>query len=129
LGENHAAAFEIERWPVEGSSRVVVTMQFNYTDGKHNLGRFRLAGTSSPPPLALTGPPDAIAAILAVPSAERSDEQRAALAKFFRANDSELARLETALAENAKLQSDPRLMGAQDLVWALINTPAFLFNR
>ena len=70
-----------------------------------------------------------LAAILTVPRDKRSDEQRAAVAKFFRASDSELAQLETALAENAKLQSDPRLMGAQDLVWALINTPAFLFNR
>jgi hypothetical protein len=129
FGENHSAAFEIERWPVEGTSRITVTLQFHYQDGKHNLGRFRLAGTTNPPPLSLTGPPEAVAAILATPSADRSAEQHAALAKFFRASDAELARLETALAENAKLQSDPRLIGAQDLVWALINTPAFLFNR
>ncbi len=49
--------------------------------------------------------------------------------QFTESEDSELASLESALAENAKLQSDPRLIGAQDLVWALINTPAFLFNR
>jgi hypothetical protein len=129
FGENHLAGFEIERWPIEGTSRVTVTMQFNYVDGKHNLGRFRIAGTTNPPPLSLAGPPEEVAAILAVPSADRSAEQNAALAKFLRANDSELVRLENAIAENAKQQSDPRLMGAQDLVWALINTPAFLFNR
>ena len=25
--------------------------------------------------------------------------------------------------------SDPRVLGTQDLVWALLNSPAFLFNR
>jgi hypothetical protein len=33
-------------------------------------------------------------------------------------------------AEQSKLQlANKRLTGAQDIVWALINTPAFLFNR
>ena len=33
-------------------------------------------------------------------------------------------------AEQSKAQmKNPRLTGAQDLVWALVNTPAFLFNR
>ena len=33
-------------------------------------------------------------------------------------------------AEQSKIQiADRRLTGSQDLVWALVNTPAFLFNR
>ena len=33
-------------------------------------------------------------------------------------------------AEQSKAQiANKRLTGAQDLVWALVNTPAFLFNR
>jgi hypothetical protein len=43
--------------------------------------------------------------------------------------DPELVQLR-ADREQSKAQHDnPRLTGAQDLVWALVNTPAFLFNR
>jgi hypothetical protein len=33
-------------------------------------------------------------------------------------------------AEQSKIQvANKRLTGVQDLTWALVNTPAFLFNR
>ena len=40
----------------------------------------------------------------------------------------ELSRRQQAVAEFSR-PGDPRLIGAQDLVWALINSPAFLFNH
>ena len=46
---------------------------------------------------------------------------------MYLAQDKEHARL-AADAANAP-PADARVLGAQDLAWALINTPAFLFNR
>jgi hypothetical protein len=40
-----------------------------------------------------------------------------------------VAALRPKMEQPAGDQANPRLVGAQDLVWALINTPAFLFNR
>ena len=41
----------------------------------------------------------------------------------------EVARLRRALSLSEKQLENKRVIGAQDLAWALINTPAFLFNR
>ena len=41
----------------------------------------------------------------------------------------EVTRLRRALSLSEKQLADKRVIGAQDLAWALINTPSFLFNR
>jgi hypothetical protein len=71
--------------------------------------------------------PAEVAAALAVE--DRSDAQKAVLEKYFRSQDTELKRLGDALVEHDKQAGQIRLRGAQDLAWALLNTPAFLFNR
>ena len=43
--------------------------------------------------------------------------------------DPKLAQLRADAAMSSKQLADQRLTGAQDLAWAIINTPAFLFNR
>ena len=43
--------------------------------------------------------------------------------------DPKLAQLRADAAVSTKQQADLRLTGAQDLAWAIINTPSFLFNR
>ena len=43
--------------------------------------------------------------------------------------DPKLATLKRAADLGTKQLADTRLIGAQDLAWALINNPAFLFNR
>ena len=43
--------------------------------------------------------------------------------------DPKLANLKRAAELSAKQLENTRLIGAQDLAWALINNPAFLFNR
>jgi hypothetical protein len=43
--------------------------------------------------------------------------------------DPQLARLQRAVKLSEEQLKNERLTAAQDLVWALINSPAFLFNR
>jgi hypothetical protein len=44
-------------------------------------------------------------------------------------SDPKLATLKRAAELGTKQLEQARLIGAQDLAWALINNPAFLFNR
>ena len=43
--------------------------------------------------------------------------------------DADWKRLSQIVAEHPRPPADKRVLGAQDLAWALINTPAFLFNH
>ena len=43
--------------------------------------------------------------------------------------DVKLVNLKRAAELSTKQLENARLIGAQDLAWALINNPAFLFNR
>lgn len=109
---------------------VVLTIELDQKfEQSHVIGKFRLALSTSPRPLRLDNLPADLAAALAVAEAERTDQQRALIAQHYRAQDAELQRLEEAVKQGEQLLKDTRLVGVQDLAWALINTPAFLFNR
>ena len=70
-----------------------------------------------------------LAALLAVPAGERTEEQKAALGQHYRETDAELKQLEAKVARTREQRENRRLVGVQDLAWALINNPSFLFNR
>ncbi len=128
-GRNHAATFETgQDVGFPGGTLLTFTLDQQYPDGRHTLGKFRLAVTTSRRPLSAVGPPANITAALATPRDQRTAEQKAELATLFRQQDDEWQRLNSAAAAASKPQ-DKRLSGAQDLTWALINGPAFLFNR
>jgi hypothetical protein len=130
VASNHVAAFEFkDNVRHDGGTVLTITLDQQYPDGKHALGKFRISLTTGKRPLMLNGPPQNIAAIVATPADKRSAEQQAELVKYYRSLDGELVRLEAAVAESGKVALDKRLAGAQDLVWALVNSPAFLFNR
>jgi hypothetical protein len=130
FGKTHVAVFETKE-PLSFPAGTVLTFTLDqqYQDKQHNVGRFRLSVTSGANPGAsLQGPPDAIARILAVEPAKRTPEQAAELARYYRAQDGELQRLTQAVNELGR-PPERRLLGAQDVAWALINSPAFLFNH
>jgi hypothetical protein len=95
----------------------------------HSIGKFRISVTTTKPPVLLQGQvPVQITKILDVPADKRAPEQKTAVLNYYRTIDPELARLQRRVGEFV-VPSDARTMGAQDLAWALINSPAFLFNH
>lgn len=129
-GRNHFAIFECKQ-PAGAPGGSVLTFTFDqqFPDGTHELGKFRLSATTAKQPIGMAPAPANIAAILAIPADKRTDAQKTELASYFRSQDAEYARLTQAVAQHANDRANARLMGAQDLVWALLNSPAFLFNR
>jgi hypothetical protein len=128
FGKAHTAFFELQQ-PLalpEGGTLTIQMVQ-NY-GGQHTLGHFRFSVTTTKPPLTFQGPPEAIAAVLKVPTDKRTPQQKAQLSNYYRAQDQELARLQRELADHPK-PVDSRHPGAQDLVWALLNSKAFQFNH
>jgi hypothetical protein len=130
FGKPHEAIFEIkDAAENDGGSILMITISQQYTDGKHVLGAFRLSVTDGDKPLARPKLADAVAAALAVPKDQRTDEQTKAIAEHYRTLDAELTRLTAEVKTAADQAKNARALGIQDLAWALVNNPAFLFNR
>ncbi|MBY0461061.1 MAG: DUF1549 and DUF1553 domain-containing protein, partial [Gemmataceae bacterium] len=127
FGQDNAALFKFDK-PVSGPAGVAFTAVLEHRFGtNHVIGRFRLSVTTDPNPRLQSSLTPQQLAMLETPADERTQAQKDALRQMYLAQDREYARL-AADAANVP-PSDPRVLGAQDLVWALFNTPAFLFNR
>ena len=108
----------------------MVTLLYNYPDGTHQMGRFRVSVTTSARPIRLQGSglsPEIEKLVMLDPAA-RSEEQSQQLRMYFRNLDPQWQALKREVDSHANL-GDDRVIGAQDISWALINSPAFLFNR
>src|SRR5262249_36306092 len=129
MGRDQSALFEIKgKTGFEGGTTLTFTLLQRFNSKQHNIGRFRLSVTTQKGPLSLQAPPPQIAKILFIPGETRTDQEKKAVADFYRGIDQELARLQRAVAEHV-VPPTARALGAQDLAWALINNPAFLFNH
>ena len=167
FGKAHAAVFEtLNDIGAVGGSVLTITLS-QQMGTQHTIGKFRISVTNSP--IVGLGLPANISDIAKVAPDQRNEEQKKALADYFKSKDVDLVRLQGELAQaqqpraedpqlvdlrmkldEAKLPlpEDPklvrlrrsvqlseeqlkneRLTAAQDLAWALINSPAFLFNR
>jgi Protein of unknown function (DUF1549)/Protein of unknown function (DUF1553) len=129
MGRDQSALFEIKgKTGFEGGTTLTFTLSQRFTSKQHTIGRFRLSVTTQKGPLSLQAPPPQIAKILFIPMEKRSDQEKKAVADYYRSIDQELGRLQRAVAEHV-VPPNARALGAQDLAWALINNPAFLFNH
>ncbi|MCA9266347.1 MAG: DUF1553 domain-containing protein, partial [Planctomycetales bacterium] len=130
MGKTHTAIFAVkEPTSREGDSVLRFSLNQNFNSGEHSLGRIRVAITNSPLPHRLSDPPADLFAVLKTPGEQRTDEQRQTLRSHYRNTDAELRRLEAEVQATSRRNASQRLLGAQDVAWALINSPAFLFNH
>ena len=129
-GHNHVALFECQKdIGFSGGTLLTITLDQHFPDGKHLLGKFRLSASTAKRPVRLEGQPASIAKLLAIPPEKHSAAEKAELTKYYRSLDPELTRLQLAVAQHSNDRANARLLGTQDIVWALINSPAFLFNH
>ncbi|HEV3238215.1 MAG TPA: DUF1553 domain-containing protein, partial [Gemmataceae bacterium] len=129
FGKTHTAIFEVKDFAAISEEAILTfTMDQHWPGKEHNLGKFRLAVTTAKGPFKFDGPPEAIAKILATPADKRTNEQKAELTNYYRSLDPQLTQLAKDAADHPK-PVDKRILGVQDLTWALINSPAFLFNH
>jgi hypothetical protein len=129
FGKSHVAIFEAKE-PIASAKGAILTfaLEQRYEGKEHNIGRLRLSVTTAKPPIPLDDVAHSILQILALAPQKRTAEQKAELSRYYRSRDPEWNRLKRALAEHPK-PLNQRLLGAQDLAWALLNSPAFLFNH
>jgi hypothetical protein len=116
FGKDHAATFEFEK-PVgfDGGTVLTVTLDFQ-GNNHHTIGRPRLSITTEPLPVTLAGEPQpqSLVEIFALlngtdQTSKLTDEQRAALLKWYRTRDQEWQKLETAVQEHLKQAPKPEL--------------------
>jgi hypothetical protein len=127
-GKDHAALFRFQKPvpAVKDGVAFVATLDQRFGTS-HVIGKFRLSVTTDKNPRLASPLTAEELTLLDTPADERTAEQKAKLRAKYLAQDRDYQRL---AAEAAKVPpSDPRVLGAQDLVWALVNSPAFLFNH
>ncbi len=129
MGRDHVAVFELkDKAGFPGGTTLTFTLQQLFPGKDHNIGQLRLSVTTMTPPVLLQAVPENIAQILRVPPPKRTADQNSVLTGYFQSTDPNLGRLRRELAEQS-VPVNARALGAQDLVWALMNSPGFLFNH
>lgn len=114
-GSSQRAVFEFKE-DVGGEGETLLTIILDQQDSKSTLGKFRLWVTTTKRPVRTMSVSEELATVIRTPIDKRTDEQKLAIYREF-------------IAKNPAFADRIRLSAAQDIAWALVNTPAFLFNR
>jgi mono/diheme cytochrome c family protein len=104
MGKPHTAVFETAQ-DVSFDSGAALTISLSHQSKEfpdHNIGRFRLSVTDSPRPLRASTLPENIAEILAKPRENREEQDKKALAAYYRSIAPVLAPVRGKLAEAQK---------------------------
>ena len=127
FGVNQSAVFGLQA-PIDAKAGVTLAIALEHRFGTgHNIGKFRISFTTDKAPKLGSPVPADLLKVLEVEAAKRTPEQKARVLQAYLATDLEYARLQRDVPVTPP--GDARVLGAQDLTWALINTPSFLFNR
>ena len=128
-GKPQVAVFEVQG-KLGSTEGITLNMTMQQSFGmQHAIGKFRVSFTNGKPPVQMQGTtPANIAKLIEIPRDKRTPQEVAMIVNHVRLLDQELARLQRAVTD-AAVPSSARVLGAQDLAWALMNSPAFLFNR
>jgi hypothetical protein len=130
FNQTHIAFFETEEdVQLQADDKISISMVFKFQDKSHLLGKFRISLTESQRPFGGAALPEALAKLIAIPVDQRTPEQVKQISAEFEKTDRELQSLRQAVAQTQIEVNNKRLAGTQDLAWALINNPSFLFNR
>jgi len=130
-GKSQTAYYQFdEPAEVPEGAKLSITMVQQYQDSTHALGKFRVGLTSSPLPLRLENElPVEIRELVQKPLDLRLPEEIEQLTDYFLEHDDDRQQKQADLEQAIELDENRRLTALQDLAWALINSPAFLFNR
>ena len=130
FNKNHEAMFEVQGDPpsLEGKTLEIVMRQ-QFSQGDHSLGKFRFSLTDSKRPLSTRKLPPQISAALNAPAEKRTAAQKNVIADYFQSQDTAYQQLQAAVKQSQYEIDNRRRVGLQDVAWALINSPSFLFNR
>ncbi len=89
IGLPHEAAFQLENPLGAAGDEIQIQLQFQSQYAQHNIGRFRISLTTSDKPVEHWAPPQ-VKSALAVDSAKRTPEQKAAIITYLHDSSPEL---------------------------------------
>ena len=127
VGKDNIAIFQFQP-PLVAKDGVTLSVTLEQEFGQsHSIGKFRLSFTTEKNPKLKSAIAADLAAILATPADKRTPAQTDRIRQMYLSQDADYLRLSREVPPI--LPADHRVLGAQDLTWALINSPSFLFNR